>query len=99
MGTRLLALAARERSIPFYVVCDTWKFNVMNYLGQELVLEEKDPDEVAEGLEGVKVRNPYFEVIPHRLVTGIVTELGLMEPLDIRQRMEEMRKQVDRLNR
>ncbi|MCW4051322.1 MAG: translation initiation factor eIF-2B [Candidatus Bathyarchaeota archaeon] len=98
IGTRLMALSAREQGVPFYVVCDTWKFDVMNYLGAETQLEEKDPAEVAEGLEGVNVRNPYFEVVPGKLVSGIVTELGLMEPIDIRMRMEEMRRTISRLS-
>lgn len=96
VGTRTAALAARDQDVPFYVVCSTYKFNVMNYLGRGVELEEKDPAEVAE-LEGVEVRNPYFELVPGRLVTGIITEMGVMEPLDIRGRMEEMRKQVEPL--
>jgi len=98
VGTRTTALAARDQDVPFYVVCSTYKFNVMNYLGRGVELEEKDPAEVAE-IEGVEVRNPYFELVPGRLVTGIITERGLMEPLDIRRRMEEMRKQVEPLYR
>lgn len=98
VGTRTVALAARDQGVPFYVVCSTSKFNVMNYLGSGVELEEKDPAEVAE-LEGVNVRNPYFEVVPGRLVTGMITEMGVMEPLDIRRRMEEMRKQVEPLYR
>jgi translation initiation factor 2B subunit (eIF-2B alpha/beta/delta family) len=96
VGTRMAALAARDQGVPFYVVCSTSKFNVMNYLGRGVELEEKDPAEVAE-IEGVDVRNPYFEVVPARLVTGIITEMGVMDPLDIRRRMEEMRKQVEPL--
>jgi translation initiation factor eIF-2B subunit delta len=96
VGTRIVALAARDQGAPFYVVCSTSKFNVMNYLGRGVTLEEKEPSEVAE-IEGVNVRNPYFEVVPSRLVTGIITEMGVMEPLDIRRRMEEMRKQVEPL--
>ncbi len=96
VGTRMAALAARDQGVPFYVVCSTSKFNVMNYLGRGVELEEKDPAEVAE-IEGVEVRNPYFEVVPARLVTGMITEMGVMEPLDIRRRMEEMRKQVEPL--
>ena len=98
VGTRTAALAARDQDVPFYVVSSTSKFNVMNYLGRGVELEEKDPAEVAE-IEGVDVRNPYFEVVPARLVTGIITEMGVMEPLDIRGRMEEMRKQVEPLYR
>jgi len=96
IGTRTVALAARDQGVPFYVVCSTSKFNVMNYLGRGVELEEKDPAEVAE-IEGVNVRNPYFEVVQGRLVTGIITETGVMESLDIRRRMEEMRKQVEPL--
>ena len=96
IGTRTVALAARDQGVPFYVVCSTSKFNVMNYLGRGVEIEEKEPSEVAE-IEGVNVRNPYFEVVPGRLVTGIITEMGVMEPLDIRRRMEEMRKQVEPL--
>lgn len=96
VGTRPAALAARDQGVPFYVVCSTSKFNVLNYLGRGVELEEKDPAEVAE-IEGVDVRNPYFEVVPGRLVTGMITEMGVMEPLDIRRRMEEMRKQVEPL--
>ena len=96
IGTRIVALAARDQGVPFYVVCSTSKFNVMNYLGRGVEIEEKEPSEVAE-IEGVNVRNPYFEVVPGRLVTGIITEMGVMEPLDIRRRMEEMRKQVEPL--
>jgi len=96
VGTRMVALAARDQGVPFYVVCSTSKFNVMNYLGRGVELEEKDPSEVAE-IKGVNVRNPYFEVVSGRLVTGIITEMGVMEPLDIRRRMEEMRKQVEPL--
>ena len=98
VGTRTVALAARDQGVPFYVVCSTSKFNVMNYLGRGVELEEKDPAEVAE-IKGVNVRNPYFEVVPGRLVKGIITEMGVMEPLDIRRRMEEMRKQVAPLYR
>jgi eIF-2B alpha/beta/delta-like uncharacterized protein len=98
VGTRAVALAARDQDVPFYVVCSTSKFNVMNYLGCGVELEEKDPAEVAE-IEGVEVRNPYFELVPGRLVTGIITERGVMEPLDIRVRMEEMRKKVEPLYR
>ena len=98
VGTRAAALTARDQDVPFYVVCSTSKFNVMNYLGRGVELEEKDPAEVAE-IEGVEVRNPYFELVPGRLVTGIITERGVMEPLDIRVRMEEMRKQVEPLYR
>jgi translation initiation factor 2B subunit (eIF-2B alpha/beta/delta family) len=97
VGSKLLAYAAKDNGIPFYVLCDTSKFNVLNYLGDTLELEEKTPDEVSEPLKNVTIKNPYFEVIPPELITGVITEEGLMEPLDIRQKMESMRKYVEPL--
>jgi eIF-2B alpha/beta/delta-like uncharacterized protein len=97
VGTRMLAHAAKENNVPFYVLCDTMKFNVLNYLGQPIELEEKAPEEVAEPRENLRVRNIYFEVTPPDLITAVITEEGLMEPLDIRQKMEELRKMVEPL--
>ncbi|MCW4013684.1 MAG: hypothetical protein NWF07_11920 [Candidatus Bathyarchaeota archaeon] len=99
VGSKLLAYAARDQDVPYYVICDTSKFNVLNYLGQSIELEAKTPDEVSEPLENVDIKNPYFEVVPPELITGVVTEMGLMAPLDIRQQMESMRKYVEPLYR
>ena len=59
--------------------------------------EEKTPDEVSEPMKNVIIKNPYFEVVPPELITGVVTEEGFMEPLDIRRKMESMRKYVEPL--
>jgi ribose 1,5-bisphosphate isomerase len=93
VGSYPLALTAKRRGIPFYAVCETWKFNVLNYLGERVVLEEKDPMEVAD-IEGVTVRNPYFEVVPSDLIDSIVTESGLMSHSDIVNKMESMKPYV-----
>ena len=97
VGSKLLGYAAKDQGIPFYVLCDTNKFNVLNYLGTSLELEAKTPDEVTEPMKNVTIKNPYFEVVPPELITGVITEEGLMEPLDIRQKMESMRKYVEPL--
>ena len=97
VGTRMLGHAAKENGVPFYVLCDTMKFNVLNYLGQPIELEEKAPGEVAEPKVNLRIRNIYFEVTPPELVTAVITEEGVMEPRDIRQKMEELRKQVEPL--
>jgi translation initiation factor 2B subunit (eIF-2B alpha/beta/delta family) len=73
------------------------KFNVSNYLGQEIELEEMDPGEVVEPSDNLRVRNIYFELIPPELVTAIISEEGIMESIDIKRKMEELRKQVEPL--
>lgn len=99
VGSKLLGYAAKDQGVPYYVLCGTSKFNVLNYLGQSIELEHMTPLEVSEPLNNVIIKNPYFEVVPSQLITGVVTEMGLMAPLDIRQQMESMRKYVEPLYR
>jgi eIF-2B alpha/beta/delta-like uncharacterized protein len=96
VGTKVLALSALDAGVPFYTVCDTYKFNLLNYLGKDIELEEHDPEEVAD-IEGINVRNPYFEVIPSSLIKGVITENGLMTPSTIKDHMSEKIKNVESL--
>ena len=91
VGTYQLALAAKMAGIPFYVFCETLKFDP-RLKGDEVDLEEKDTSEVV-GLgrlpPKVRVRNPYFDITPLELVTGIVTENGLLTPEKVINYMEK----------
>lgn len=85
IGTYQLALVAERAGIPFYVLCDTLKFDP-RLRSDEVDLEEKESSEVVEagGLPSrVIVKNPYFDITPLELVTGIVTEQGLLMPEDV----------------
>ncbi|MCJ7426170.1 MAG: translation initiation factor eIF-2B [Dehalococcoidales bacterium] len=82
VGTYLLALAAQKAAIPFYVLCETLKFD-HRMKSDEVDLEEKEPSEVIGRVKlppQVSVKNPYFDLTPLELVTGIVTENGLLAP-------------------
>jgi len=88
IGTYMLALAAYDNGIPFYPVVPTSTVDVMLNSGLEIPIEERDPSEVlsltfqgaAAHPEGASARNPAFDVTPHRLVTAIVTENGVVYP-------------------
>jgi len=85
IGTYQLALAAKMASIPFYVFCETLKFDP-RLKGDEVDLEEKDTSEVVEAGRlppEVNVKNPYFDITPLNLISGIVTENGLLTPEEI----------------
>jgi translation initiation factor eIF-2B subunit delta len=85
IGTYQLALAAKMSGIPFYVFCETLKFDP-RLKGDEVDLEEKDTSEVVEAGRlppEVSVRNLYFDVTPLELVSGIVTENELLTPEEI----------------
>ena len=80
IGTYQLALVAERAGIPFYVLCETLKFDP-RLRSDAVDLEEKEPSEVVEPGRlplGVKVKNPYFDITPLELITGIVTENGLL---------------------
>lgn len=72
IGTRMIALAAREAAVPLYVLCSELKVTTRDPPEQP----PRDPSELAD-LPGCRVRNYYFETVPQRLVTGIVTESGI----------------------
>jgi len=82
VGTYPLALAAQKAAVPFYVLCETLKFD-HRMRSDKVDLEEKEPSEVvgrAKLPSQVSVKNPYFDITPLELVTGIVTENGLLAP-------------------
>jgi len=87
IGTYMLAVLARRHRLPFYVAAPTSTFDPMIADGSAIEIEERAGDEVTgyRGLrwapEGVKVRNPAFDVTPAELITGIVCEKGVvLEP-------------------
>jgi ribose 1,5-bisphosphate isomerase len=82
VGTYPLALAAQQAEVPFYVLCETLKFD-HRMRSDKVDFEEKEPAEVvgkAKMPPQVNVKNPYFDLTPLELVTGIVTENGLLAP-------------------
>ncbi len=78
-GTYLLALAARDRGIPFYVCCESFKWRVAEQ--SPLELEEMAPAELeTPDWPGVRVRNVYFDLTPARLVSAWIDEAGVRWP-------------------
>ena len=86
IGTLGVAILARHFEIPFYVACPSSTVDLETPTGAEIVIEERGPEEVRSfGLRrttppDVQVRNPAFDVTPHELVTGLITERGIVAP-------------------
>jgi len=86
IGTYTLAVLAKENGIPFYSVAPTSSIDLAIPSGADIPIEERDPREVThiQGVpiapEGVNAANPTFDVTPHRYITGIVTEKGIVHP-------------------
>jgi len=86
IGTYSLAVLARENGVPFYAVAPTSTVDLHISTGEEIPIEQRSPSEVthirglAIAAEGVSAAHPAFDVTPHRYVTGIVTEAGIVYP-------------------
>ncbi|MCC5951082.1 MAG: S-methyl-5-thioribose-1-phosphate isomerase [Acidimicrobiia bacterium] len=84
IGTYSLAVAAHHHGVPFYVAAPLSTVDALTAAGADIVIEERDPDEVRNYRgqpvtpAGAAVHNPAFDVTPAELVTGIVTEVGVL---------------------
>ncbi|HVQ31905.1 MAG TPA: S-methyl-5-thioribose-1-phosphate isomerase [Vicinamibacteria bacterium] len=83
IGTYTVAVLAKENGIPFYVAAPVSTFDLATPTGADIPIEERPEREVTHhggqrlAPEGVLVRNPAFDVTPHRYVTAIVCERGV----------------------
>ncbi|UCF07277.1 MAG: translation initiation factor eIF-2B [Thermoplasmata archaeon] len=77
VGTKGLAIAAAQFNVPFYVLCERNKFLSSRYL-KEPKIEEKDPREILEIPSVIAVKNMYFDITPHRFITDMITEDGIV---------------------
>jgi methylthioribose-1-phosphate isomerase len=86
IGTYTVAVLAREHHIPFYVAAPLSTVDLDTPDGHQIPIEERNPREVTHlggsqlTPEGALVRNPAFDVTPHHLIAGIITERGVCTP-------------------
>ena len=77
IGTYGVAIAAAHHGIPFYVAAPRSTFDFALRSGEEIPIEERSADEVRIAAEDA-VYNPAFDVTPGRLITGFITEYGVL---------------------
>jgi methylthioribose-1-phosphate isomerase len=84
IGTYGVALLAREHGIPFYVAAPLSTIDLATPDGAHIPIEERAAKEVTHvagaqtAAAGARVWNPAFDVTPHRLIDGIITERGIV---------------------
>ncbi|GHT14605.1 methylthioribose-1-phosphate isomerase [Planctomycetales bacterium] len=88
IGTYSVAVNAKMHGVPFYVAAPVSTFDLTLKDGSLIPIEERQPDEITHGFgkqtapDGVNVYNPAFDVTPAELITGIVTEHGIISPVN-----------------
>lgn len=92
IGTYLVALAAKDNNIPFYVAAPTSTLS-LHETSDVVEIEQRDGTEVSNVLgkvqivpDGVECLNYAFDITPFRLVTGIITEDGVFTPEELLQK-------------
>ena len=86
IGTYSVAVLAKEHNIPFYVAAPSSTIDLSTRDGDAIPIEERDSREVTHvgnnqlAPEGAHVRNPSFDVTPHKYITAIITERGVFKP-------------------
>ncbi len=88
IGTYMVAVLARRHNIPFYVACPLSTIDLNIASGAGIPIEERASAEVSGfrdcqwAAQGVKIRNPAFDVTPAELVSGLITEKGVVAQPD-----------------
>jgi len=85
IGTYQIAVLAQKHKIPFYVAAPKSTFDVTTRY-EDVIIEERSIDEVVIinkkriAPKGINVLNPAFDMTPPELITGFITEKGLLLP-------------------
>ncbi|WP_461535919.1 S-methyl-5-thioribose-1-phosphate isomerase [Spongorhabdus nitratireducens] len=86
IGTLGVAILAKHYNIPFYVASPSSTIDLSTKTGADIEIEQRHAEEVCEfgarrtAPENISVLNPAFDVTPAELVTGIITEKGILHP-------------------
>lgn len=86
IGTYSIAVLAHENGIPFYAALPTSTIDLSIPDGRGIPIEERNPEEVTYcGGErvapiGIGAANPAFDITPHRYLSGLITERGIVKP-------------------
>lgn len=89
IGTYNLAVLARHHGLPFYIAAPSSTFDLTLSDGAAIPVEYRADEEITEGFgrrtapAGVRTYNPAFDVTPRELINAIITERGVIEPVDV----------------
>lgn len=101
IGTYGVALAAKAHNIPFYIAAPASTFDFSLKTGEEIPIEERDADEIRycggkqTAPADVPVFNPAFDVTPAELISGIITEYGVLKA-PFEKSIKELEEKVNR---
>jgi len=85
IGSGMISELAFKNKIPVYIIADSWKFSK-----KKVPIENRSLNEVWNNApKNVKIKNPAFEFVPEKYISGIITELGIMKYKDFVKKMRK----------
>ncbi|MCC7290296.1 hypothetical protein IT417_03545 [bacterium] len=89
IGSYGIAVAAKSSGTPVYVVASLLKVNP-EMTSNNVQIEMREPSEVWEDApKDIKIYNPAFELVNKELITGYITESGIVKPEDVLSKLHE----------
>ncbi|XP_074116056.1 methylthioribose-1-phosphate isomerase isoform X1 [Cotesia typhae] len=91
IGTYQIAILAKYHEVPFYVAAPRTSIDFDIIAGDKIPIEERPEREMTHlndqriAAKGIQCWNPAFDVTPAHLITGIITEVGVINPKDLKQ--------------
>jgi translation initiation factor 2B subunit (eIF-2B alpha/beta/delta family) len=85
VGSYPLAVVAARHGVPVYILAETLKFDT-SLVRDRVDIEDRDGAELAAPInlpQTISVGNPHFDITPLELITGVMTERGIMTPADV----------------
>jgi ribose 1,5-bisphosphate isomerase len=80
IGSEMFATIAKQFDVPVYICSDSWKFDDKETYGNEEKIEQRSTKEIwPNPPKGIRILNPAFEKISLDLITGIISELGILK--------------------
>jgi len=81
IGSSTIATLAEKYDTPLYICTNSWKFDALAIMGNMTEIEQRSPDEVwKKKLKNLKIKNPAFDIIDKKDITGIISEMGVLSP-------------------
>src|SRR3989344_2572457 len=83
-GSGVISRIAKQEKIPVYIVADSWKFTK-----NKIPIEQRNLNEVWDKApKNIKIKNPAFEFVDKKYISGVVSELGVMGYSDFVRKMK-----------
>lgn len=89
IGSGMISIIAKKHKVPLYICTDSWKFDPRTIKGFKTIEERPEKEVWKENYKLIKERNPAFELIENKYISGIISDLGILKPKQFVKKVKE----------